>query len=71
MPLGYSMLRTPWHITRKLRAICHILAEGGDEPCASAPPLVVLEMLLDAELDRLREAGRVSGAMEGYIVGNE
>jgi hypothetical protein len=33
----------------------------------SASPLVVLEMLLDAELDRLREAGRVSGELERYI----
>lgn len=66
MPLTYSMLRTPWRIRRKLYAIVAALSDSTD-PFDDAPMLVVLEMLLDAELDRLREAGRVSEAMEGYI----
>jgi hypothetical protein len=67
MPLGSNPIRWPWSLQRKLLAISLIYSEGGVDMLDSASPLVVLEMLLDAELDRLREAGRVSGELERYI----
>ena len=72
MPLGYSMLRIPWAVLRRLSAIGHVYADGNaDDPYDWAAAAVVLAMLVDAELDRLRAEGRVSAAMEAWLVQNE
>lgn len=67
MPLGFNPIRWPWRVQRKLKALAFVHSEGGADVFDSVSSLAVLEMLLDAELDRLRDAGKVSGEMETYI----